>query len=285
MIILSIGTNIGDRERNIENAVKALSEIGKVSAVSPIYTSEPWGFESENGFYNIALILESELSPLNLLRETQRIEKELGRTAKTTTEYADRVIDIDIIDYDNQIIRHEIRDTRCEARDTRHETRDARHEIRDVRCEILKINNPSASGITPKTEEESQEQFSTVNSQQLSIEPPRPTDTPPKTGGDYLDQQSTLNNQLSTLNNSSPVLGEVHEVGRGKTLNSKLSILNSQRSLLTLPHPLMHLRNFVLYPLADIAPEWRHPILKLTAQELKERSEDKSIPYKKIKNK
>ena len=237
MIILSIGTNIGDRERNIENAVKALGEIGKVSAVSPIYTSEPWGFESENGFYNIALILESELSPLDLLRETQRIEKELGRTAKTTTEYADRVIDIDIIDYDNQIIRHEIRD--------------ARHETRDTRCEILKINNPSASGITPKTEEESQEQLSTVNSQQ------------------------------SALNNSSPVLGEVHEVGRGKTLNSKLSILNAQRSLLTLPHPLMHLRNFVLYPLADIAPEWRHPILKLTAQELKERSEDKSIPYKK----
>ena len=237
MIILSIGTNIGDRERNIENAVKALGEIGKVGAVSPIYTSEPWGFESENGFYNIALILESELSPLDLLRETQRIEKELGRTAKTTTEYADRVIDIDIIDYDNQIIRHE--------------TRDTRHETRDARCEILKINNPSASGITPKTEEESQEQLSIPNS------------------------------QLSTLNNSSPVLGEVHEVGRGKTLNSKLSILNSQRSLLTLPHPLMHLRNFVLYPLADIAPEWRHPILKLTAQELKERSEDKSIPYKK----
>lgn len=165
MIILSIGTNIGDRERNIENAVKALGEIGKVSAVSPIYTSEPWGFESENGFYNIALILESELSPLDLLRETQRIEKELGRTAKTTTKYADRVIDIDIIDYDGQIIT--------------------------------------------------------------------------------ISQQSTVN------------------------------------SLLTLPHPLMHLRNFVLYPLADIAPEWRHPILKLTAQELKERSEDKSIPYKK----
>ena len=231
MIILSIGTNIGDRERNIENAVKALGEIGKVGAISPIYTSEPWGFESENGFYNIALTMESDLSPLDLLRETQRIEKELGRTAKTTTEYADRVIDIDIIDYDNQII---------------------------------KIS-----------------QQSSVISHQSSIEPPRPTDTPPKTGGEYLDQESTLNFQLSTPNNSSPVLGEVHEVGRGKTLNSKLSILNSQRSLLTLPHPLMHLRNFVLYPLADIAPEWVHPILKLTTLELKAKSEDKSIPYKK----
>jgi len=191
MIILSIGTNIGDRERNIENAIVALRKIGKVNAVSPIYTSEPWGFKSENGFYNIALTLESELSPLDLLRETQRIEKELGRTTKTTTEYADRVIDIDIIDCDGQIITIS--------------------------------------------------QQSTANSHQSSIEPPRPTDTPPKTGGEYL----------------------------------------YQRSLLTLPHPLMHLRNFVLYPLADIAPEWRHPILKLTAQELKAKSEDKSIPHKK----
>ena len=159
MIILSIGTNIGDRKANIENAITALNTIGSVTAVSPIYSSEPWGFESENGFYNIALIIETSLPPLDLLKETQRIEKELGRTAKTTTAYADRIIDIDIIDYDNQII-------------------------------------------------------------------------------------------------------------------------NYNSSLLTLPHPLMHLRNFVLYPLADITPEWVHPILKLTALELKEKSEDKSIPEK-----
>lgn len=189
MIILSIGTNIGDRERNIENAVKALGEIGKVGAVSPIYTSEPWGFESENGFYNIALTLESELSPLDLLRETQRIEKELGRTTKTTTEYADRVIDIDIIDCDGQIITIS--------------------------------------------------QQSSVNSQQQNVWTQRVVSDDP--------------------------------MGQN----------NSQLSILTLPHPLMHLRNFVLYPLADIAPEWIHPILKLTAQELKAKSEDKSIPHKK----
>ena len=192
MIILSIGTNIGDRERNIENAVKALGEIGKVTAISPIYTSEPWGFESENGFHNIALILESELSPLDLLRETQRIEKELGRTAKTTTEYADRVIDIDIIDYNNQII---------------------------------KIS-----------------QQSTVNSQQQGVW-----------------TQRVVSDNTKKQNN--------------------FQLKNA--SLLTLPHPLMHLRNFVLYPLADIAPEWVHPILKLTTLELKAKSGDKSIPYKK----
>lgn len=196
MIILSIGTNIGDREQNIENAIVALGEIGKVSAVSPIYTSEPWGFESENGFYNIALILESELSPLDLLRETQRIEKELGRTTKTTTEYADRVIDIDIIDYDGQIIK--------------------------------------------------------------------------------ISQQSSVNSQQQNVVTQRGVSDDPMEQN-----NSQFSILNFQLSILTLPHPLMHLRNFVLYTLADIAPEWRHPILKLTAHELKERSEDKSIPYKK----
>ncbi|MBR4155057.1 MAG: 2-amino-4-hydroxy-6-hydroxymethyldihydropteridine diphosphokinase, partial [Paludibacteraceae bacterium] len=46
---------------------------------------------------------------------------------------------------------------------------------------------------------------------------------------------------------------------------------------LTLPHKLMHKRNFVLYPLVDIAPNWQHPILKLTATELKNVSEDTSV--------
>ena len=100
--------------------------------------------------------MESELLPLDLLQETQRIEKELGRTAKTTTTYTDRIIDIDLIDYDNQIID---------------------------------------------------------------------TDT------------------------------------------------------LTLPHKLMHKRNFVLYPLTDIAPEWQHPTLKLTALELKKASTDPSTVH------
>lgn len=154
MIILSIGTNIGDRQANIANAITALGQIGKVVTVSPIYTSEPWGFESENGFYNIALILETSLSPLDLLYATQQIERDLGRTAKTTTSYTDRIIDIDIIDYNNQTI----------------------------------------------------------------------------------DTQT-----------------------------------------LTLPHKLMHKRNFVLYPLADIAPNWQHPILKLTATELKNASADTSV--------
>ena len=154
MIILSIGTNIGDRQANIANAITALGQIGKVVTVSPIYTSEPWGFESENGFYNIALILETSLSPLDLLYATQQIERDLGRIAKTTTSYTDRIIDIDIIDYNNQTI----------------------------------------------------------------------------------DTQA-----------------------------------------LTLPHKLMHKRNFVLYPLADIAPNWQHPILKLTATELKNASADTSV--------
>lgn len=154
MIILSIGTNIGDRQANIANAITALGQIGKVVTVSPIYTSEPWGFESENGFYNIALILETSLSPLDLLYATQQIERDLGRIAKTTTSYTDRIIDIDIIDYNNQTI----------------------------------------------------------------------------------DTQT-----------------------------------------LTLPHKLMHKRNFVLYPLADIAPDWQHPILKLTATELKNASADTSV--------
>jgi 2-amino-4-hydroxy-6-hydroxymethyldihydropteridine diphosphokinase len=153
MIILSIGTNIGDRERNIENAVKALGEIGKVTAISPIYTSEPWGFESENGFYNIALTMESELLPLDLLRETQRIEKELGRTAKTTTEYADRVIDIDIIDYDNQIIKIS--------------------QQSSVISHQSSIEPPRPTDTPPKTGGEYLDQESTLNSQLSTLNKPQ----------------------------------------------------------------------------------------------------------------
>ena len=75
MIILSIGTNIGNRKLNIKNAITALGQIGKIITISPIYTSEPWGFESKNGFYNIALILESNLPPIELLNATKQIER------------------------------------------------------------------------------------------------------------------------------------------------------------------------------------------------------------------
>lgn len=108
MIIIALGTNLGDKENNLHRAIEALGNIGEVLSQSPIYHSEAWGFESENDFYNMVLTLDTPLTATELLTATQRIEQELGRTTKSNNaEYSDRVIDIDIIDFHGTVSNHE----------------------------------------------------------------------------------------------------------------------------------------------------------------------------------
>ncbi|MDR1653776.1 MAG: 2-amino-4-hydroxy-6-hydroxymethyldihydropteridine diphosphokinase [Prevotellaceae bacterium] len=146
----SVGTNLGNRKKNIEQAILLLkNEAGRCVKISDFYSSVPWGFVSENDFLNIVAEFETDLQPLELLDLTQSIERRIGRTHKTTDRnYSDRIIDIDILFYDSQII-----------------------------------------------------------------------DLPQ----------------------------------------------------LIIPHPLLHQRDFVLAPLAAIAPEWKHPVLQKTAADLAER--------------
>ncbi len=103
---LSIGTNLGNKQANIERAVVLINErVGKVVRRSSDFISEPWGFVSENTFLNIAVAVETELQPLELLAATQRIERIMGRTHKSVNgHYADRIIDIDILLYGNEKI-------------------------------------------------------------------------------------------------------------------------------------------------------------------------------------
>lgn len=96
---LSLGSNLGDRLRLIQEAVAALTvEAGPVTALSSLYETEPWGFSSPHRFLNVALALETTLSPETLLAVTQHIERDLGRTHKSVDgRYADRIIDIDLL--------------------------------------------------------------------------------------------------------------------------------------------------------------------------------------------
>jgi len=105
-IYLSLGTNLGDKEENLRNAIDKINErVGKVTSLSAFYVTEPWGFQSQNTFLNAALIAETNLSPFEVLAETKSIEKELGRTAKSVNNsYTDRIIDIDILLYDDLIL-------------------------------------------------------------------------------------------------------------------------------------------------------------------------------------
>ncbi|WP_075558885.1 2-amino-4-hydroxy-6-hydroxymethyldihydropteridine diphosphokinase [Parabacteroides timonensis] len=103
---LALGTNIGNKRRNMITAAALLAErVGDVLALSGFYETEPWGFQSDNTFLNAALQLETSLSPLELLKATQQIELEMGRTQKSNGAYHDRIIDVDILLYDDLILQ------------------------------------------------------------------------------------------------------------------------------------------------------------------------------------
>ncbi|MBR5688655.1 MAG: 2-amino-4-hydroxy-6-hydroxymethyldihydropteridine diphosphokinase [Prevotella sp.] len=105
-VYLSLGSNLGDKRRNIRRAIKKIGEqIGDVVRQSALYDTEPWGFESENTFVNAAVCVETTLEPHDLLATTQAIEREMGRKRKSKNGiYHDRVIDIDILLYDDLTI-------------------------------------------------------------------------------------------------------------------------------------------------------------------------------------
>lgn len=98
---LSLGTNLGDKRKNIAEAIKNIGElVGDVVRQSALYETESWGFRSDNRFVNAAVCVDTQLSPRRLLEVTQRIEREMGRTLKSDGgEYHDRIIDIDILLY------------------------------------------------------------------------------------------------------------------------------------------------------------------------------------------
>ena len=105
IVYLGLGTNIGNRRGNLVKAAALLAErVGDILALSGFMETEPWGFESENLFLNAAIKMETPLTPDELLSATQAIEREMGREKKSDGSYHDRVIDIDILLYDNQVI-------------------------------------------------------------------------------------------------------------------------------------------------------------------------------------
>jgi len=104
-LYLSLGTNLGDRQSNLETARTLIGQrIGTVQAASGIMETEPWGFDSPNSFLNMALAVNTDMSPMEALKATQAIEKEMGRRSKSrNSRYSDRIIDIDLIMYDDQV--------------------------------------------------------------------------------------------------------------------------------------------------------------------------------------
>ena len=102
-VYLGLGTNLGDKVWNLQEAIRLIGErVGTVVRQSSFIETAPWGFESENSFLNAAICCETEKTPREVLLLTQQIERELGRKTKSVSGgYADRIIDIDILLYDD----------------------------------------------------------------------------------------------------------------------------------------------------------------------------------------
>jgi len=105
-VYLSIGSNKGNRSVLINKAIDEIEKkIGKIISRSSMYQSKSWGFDS-NDFYNLNLLIDTDIEPKSLLINLKKIEKSMGRE-DIDGSYSDRFIDIDILFYDNIIIDSE----------------------------------------------------------------------------------------------------------------------------------------------------------------------------------
>lgn len=102
-VFLGIGTNLGNRERNLQEARAVLSQRLEILKESSIYQTAPWGYLDQPAFLNQVIKAGTDLSSLNLLDFLKQIEKQLGRQANF--RYGPRLIDLDLLFYGNRIIQ------------------------------------------------------------------------------------------------------------------------------------------------------------------------------------
>jgi len=107
IVFLGIGTNLGNRKANMKQAVAGIENLpARVLQSSSFYETEPWGFQSEEKFLNMVIKIETNLTPFTLLEKIHILETKLGRV-RGTGRYISRLIDIDILFYDDLIIAAE----------------------------------------------------------------------------------------------------------------------------------------------------------------------------------
>ena len=101
---LGLGTNIGDLEQNLKNALMYISEIKgcKIKKISAFYNTKPWGFEYQDDFLNLVTEIEAVYPPQEFIYHLQHIEKNMGRI--DLCKWGPRIIDIDILFCDDMVI-------------------------------------------------------------------------------------------------------------------------------------------------------------------------------------
>ena len=106
-VVISLGTNLGDKLQNLINALRDIEGFGKIINKSRIFCADPWGYDSENEFLNMGIVIKTILDPVLLLKKLKSIEKQMGRGPKMVQSYQDRIIDLDILIYSGFTIDNE----------------------------------------------------------------------------------------------------------------------------------------------------------------------------------
>ncbi len=105
---IALGSNLdsefGDREANLREAVRRVGELGEVRAVSSFYDTEPVGYREQPRFLNGALVLETELGPVELMRKLLSVERAMGRQRMGAVAKGPRVIDLDLLLYGDWVL-------------------------------------------------------------------------------------------------------------------------------------------------------------------------------------
>ena len=103
-VYLSLGSNLGDKLGNLGKCMDLIkSHIGQIAERSQVYRSAAWGFQSDHAFYNMCLEIKTALSVEDLMEKVLKMEKSMGRK-RSVKGYIDRIVDIDILFFDNLIL-------------------------------------------------------------------------------------------------------------------------------------------------------------------------------------
>ena len=105
LVYLSLGSNIGNRSEQLEKAINSLQEIGVVGKISSVYETAAWGNINQSSFLNLVLQMLTNIDALNFMNKLLFIEEKMGRVRKDKWE--ERIIDIDILYFNNEIINEE----------------------------------------------------------------------------------------------------------------------------------------------------------------------------------
>ena len=101
---ISIGSNLGNRILNIKNSILELSSFSLISKISSYYETSPWGYEDIHQYINVVVKIKTNFSPHDLLKKLKTIENKMGRLLLDDGIYRSRIIDLDILFFDDLIL-------------------------------------------------------------------------------------------------------------------------------------------------------------------------------------